>query len=79
LFTFNDLWGYCLNVRGKEFGWRYGPLFKFCEPYPTREDAVIAAGNAIYKYLTTGNNHGRVDSKLKTWAKGLQAHQIQLL
>lgn len=63
LFIFNEKWGYCLNVAERGSGRHYGPFLKFCDPYPSRQDAVLAAAREV---MSIANG-----PELRAWARSL--------
>lgn len=47
LFVFNGRWGYSLDYIGGHQGFSYGNFLKFCNPHPTRIDALVDVPNAL--------------------------------
>ena len=70
LFEFNGRWGFCLHINGRKRGMIYGAFLKFCDPYPTRHEALRAA---IERVAEIGDG----DAFLLQWAKELRADLLQ--
>ena len=70
LFEFNDKWGFCLCINGRKRGVIYGAFLKFCNPYPTRDEALRAALERVAEI-------GADDSFLLKWVAGLRADLLQ--
>jgi hypothetical protein len=43
VFTFNGRWGFSLGYTDARQGFDYGNFLKFCQPHPSRVDALAAA------------------------------------
>ena len=50
LVTLNGQWSYTYNYSVTDRGGGFGPLLKFCDPYPTRDAALTAAIAALRKH-----------------------------
>ena len=72
LFMFNGLWGYCLDISTKNYGFGYGPFLKFCKPYQTRLSAI---GAAVAEIMSRVHD----DNKLVRWARSLTASKQLIL
>lgn len=72
LVTLNDLWSYtvCTSIWGDATS--YAALLKFCDPYPTRGEALDAAIARVYR------RHGKsLPAGLVSWLKEI-AQPVQL-
>lgn len=73
LFVFREQWGYCLHLWvGNVAGMGYGPFLSFCDPYPTRHEALCAASAEVLKYCEHSDPHSKMIAK---WATSLVTPQ----
>lgn len=78
LFTLNGQWGFSMTIDGGDLGFGYSSFLKFCDPYPTREDAIDAAIRFIEKRFSEARvTHSRSKAVL-AWAQGLRQASMQL-
>lgn len=79
LFEYQGKWGYCLRVwTGDVAGVFYGPFFSFCDPYPSRFDALAGAVDEFLAHCE-GSKH-KITPKLIIWARSLiTPQQLKLI
>lgn len=78
LFRLNGQWGFSMTIDGGDVGFGYSSFLKFCDPYPTRGDAIDGAIRYIEKRFTENRvTHSRSKAVL-AWARSLRQASMQL-
>lgn len=78
MFTLNGLWGFSMSIDGGDLGFGYSSFLKFCEPYPTREDAIDGAILYIEQQFAKANAKHLRSKAVLAWAQGLRQASRQL-
>lgn len=73
VFTYNNQYGYCLDLHLKKMWALYGPFLGFSDPYPTLRLALEAA---IDNVIREANDRGGSEKKgVIKWARSLILHK----
>lgn len=68
--TLNGQWSFCASFSVHESGVHFGPFLKFCDPLPTRQDALRAA----IQFL---RSHGATkETRVSAWLNDIEAQEI---
>ena len=78
LFTLNGQWGFSMDIDGGNEGWGYLSFLKFCEPYPTREDALRGAVRYIEESFARAHVKDSHSKAVLAWAQSLCQASMQL-
>ena len=75
LFQLNEFWGYTLTVNLTHASMGYKGFLMFCEPHPTRFEALEAATESVLKYIHRDVPHTQEDEaliiRLDRWVQSL--------
>lgn len=78
LFTLNGQWGFSMCIDGGDLAFGYSSFLKFCDPYPTREDAIEGAIRYIEQRFAEANAKQLRSKAVLAWAQGLRQASMQL-